>query len=84
MKVEILLPDITDLATKTRFDEQGLVTTIKFEAKIHPGSLARILNLQRQGAPLLAIISSPPATMDLDVHDAPTQARLPAEKEAEV
>ena len=83
MKVEILLPDITGLATKTRVDEQGLVTTIKFEAKIHPASLARILNLQRQGAPLLAIISSPQATLDLNIQDEPAQATL-AEKEAQL
>jgi len=83
VKVEILLPDITDLATKTRFDEQGLVTTIKFEVKIHPASLARILNLQRQGAPLLAIISSPQATLDLNIQDEPAQATL-AEKEAQL
>jgi len=84
VKVEILLPDITGLATKTRVDEQGLVTTIKFEVKIHPASLARILNLQRQGAPLLATIGSPQATLDLDFHEAPVQARMLAEKEAEL
>ena len=83
MKVEILLPDITGLATKTRQDDHGLVTTIKFEAKIHPGSLARILNLQRQGAPLLAIISSPQATLDLNIQEEPAQATL-AEKEAQL
>jgi len=68
-KVEILLPDITNLSTRTKFDDQGQVTTIKFDTKVHPGVLARILNLQRQGAPLLAIIGSPQASMDLYVQE---------------
>ena len=82
MKVEILLPDITALATSTKLDDKGLVTTIKFEVKIHPASLARILNLQRQGAPLLAIISSPQATLDLNIQEESTQASTPTAKEA--
>lgn len=69
MKVEIILPDITGLSTKTKFDDNGLVTSIRFDTKIHPGALARILNLQRQGAPLIATIGSPQATMDLYVHE---------------
>jgi hypothetical protein len=77
VKVEILLPDITGLATTTKFDDKGLVTTIKFEAKIPPGSLARILNLQRQGCPLLATISSPQATLDLYIQEEPAQAPMP-------
>ncbi len=68
-KIEILLPDITGLSTRTKFDDQGQVTTIQFSTKIHPGMLARILNLQRQGAPLLAIIGSPQASMDLYVQE---------------
>jgi hypothetical protein len=68
-KVEILLPDITNLSTRTKFDDQGQVTTIQFSAKIHPGVLARILNLQRQGAPLLATIGSPQVSMDLYVQE---------------
>jgi len=68
-KVEILLPDITKLSTKTRVDDQGLVTTVQFDVKIHPAMLARILNLQRQGAPLLATIGSPQASMDLYIQE---------------
>lgn len=69
MKVEILIPDITRLATKTRYDENGLLTSIQFEAKIPPGSIARILNLARQGAPIMVSISSPQALMDLTVSE---------------
>lgn len=76
MKVEVLLPDITKLATKTRFDDEGLITTIRFDAKIQPGTLARILNLQRQGAPLLATIGSPQATLDLYIQEEPAQTPM--------
>jgi len=69
VKVEILVPDITRLATKTRLDENGLLTTIQFEAKINPGSIARILNLARQGVPIMAAISSPQAHLDLTVSE---------------
>ena len=81
-KVEILLPDITNLSTRTRFDDQGQVTTIQFSTKIHPGILARILNLQRQGAPLLATIASPQAAMDLYVQE--ERATEPADPKTEV
>lgn len=77
MKVEVLLPDITALATKTKFTDGGLVTTIRFDTKVHPGVLARILNLQRLGCPLLATISSPQATLDLYIQEEPEQPALP-------
>ena len=78
MKVEILMSDIAKLAIKTRFDE-GLVTTIQFDAKIQPTHIARILNLQRQGAPLLVTIGSPQAAMDLNIQEyrADTEAGTP-------
>ena len=81
-KVEILLPDITNLSTRTKFDDQGQVTTIQFNAKIHPGVLARILYLQRQGAPLLATIGSPQVSMDLYVQE--DQDTEPTGSESEV
>ena len=81
-KVEILLPDITNLSTRTKFDDQGQVTTIQFSAKIHPGVLARILNLQRQGAPLIATIGSPQASMDLYVQE--ERGAEPTSSESEV
>jgi len=74
MKVEILLPDISRLTTKTKFDDEGLVTTIQFDTKIPPQALARVLNLQRQGCPILAVISSPQATLDLYVQEEPARA----------
>ena len=68
MKVEIVISDITRLATKTKLEE-GLVTTIQFDAKVPVASIARLLNLQRQGAPLLVTIGSPQATMDLNIQE---------------
>ena len=82
MKIEIMIPEITGLSTRTKFDDNGQVTTIQFNTKIHPASLARILNLQRQGAPLLATIASPQATMDLYIQD--EQATLPEDSQSEV
>jgi hypothetical protein len=77
MKVEVLLPEISGLATKTKFTYGGLVTTIQFETKVRPGVLARILNLQRQGFPLLAVISSPQASLDLYIQEEPAQTPMP-------
>jgi len=68
MKVEILIGEITKLTTRTRIEE-GLNTTIQFDAKISVASVARLLNLQRQGAPLLVAFSSPQATMDLVIEE---------------
>lgn len=67
MKVEILMAEITKLASRTRVEgEEGLVTTVQFRTKIPAASIARIINLQRQGAPLYATIGSTQATMDID------------------
>jgi len=81
-------PELKTKVAETKDDDgfvdRQLVTTIKFEAKIHPASVARILNLQRQGAPLLAIISSMQATLDLNIQEEPAQAFMPAEKEAQL
>ena len=65
MKISILINDITKLSTKTRWDE-GLVTTIQFDAKIHPSLIARLLNIQRQSVPFFVTIGTNQAMMDLD------------------
>jgi hypothetical protein len=66
MKVEILIGDVSNLVTRTKASPK-LITTIQFEANVPPANIARLINLQRQGAPLLVVISSPQAIMDLDV-----------------
>jgi hypothetical protein len=48
MKVEILMGEITKLTTKTRIEE-GLTTTISFDAKIPVASVARLLNSSHHG-----------------------------------
>lgn len=82
MKVEILIPDITKLTTSTRLDPD-LVTTIKFDCKVQVASLARILNLQRQGAPLMVIVSSPQVVMDLAITEDTYQGNLPFAEDME-
>mgnify|MGYP001155232683 CR=1 FL=1 len=69
MKIEILIPDISKLSTNKKFDQDGLVSTIQFDAKVHPASIARLLNMQRQGVPLIVSISSPQASMDLNIQE---------------
>jgi len=69
MNVEIFIPEISKLTTKSKVEEGVLITTVQFEARMHVGSVARILNLQRQGAPLMASIASPQAAMDLQFAD---------------
>lgn len=67
MKVEILMADIDKFTTKTKVEERGLVTTIQFNTRVSVEGLARLLYLQRQGAPLLVRIGSQQAVMDLIV-----------------
>jgi len=69
MNVEIFIPEITRLTTRTKVEEGILITTVQFEARVPVGSIARILNLQRQGAPLMASIASPQASMDLQFEE---------------
>lgn len=69
MKVEILIQDIDNLTTKTRVEDVGMVTTIKFDAKVSPSSIARLHNLQRQKAPIRVTIGSPQAVMDLEIEE---------------
>ena len=68
MKVEILISDISNIVTRTRCTPE-LTTTIQFDAKVPPANIARLINLQRQGAPLLVTISSPQAIMDLAIEE---------------
>jgi len=67
MKVEIFVSEVRKLTTKTRIDDGIFTTTIQFEAHVPIPSLARLLNLQRQGAPISATLGSPQARMDLKV-----------------
>ncbi len=71
MNVEIFIPEITRLTTKTKVEEGILITTVQFEARMPVASVARVLNLQRQGVPLTACIESPQAAMDLEFSEVP-------------
>jgi len=65
MQVDILISDVTKLSTRTKVDDGILTTQIQFEARVPVASIARILNLQRQGAPIMATLGSAQAVMDL-------------------
>lgn len=67
--VEVKLTSVSKLKTSTKYDEDNheLVTTVQAEVGVHPVVLARILNLQKQGAPLYMIIGSQQAVMDLEL-----------------
>lgn len=69
MKVEILFHNVDNLTTKTRYGDAGMITTIKFDSKVAPSSIARLLNLQRQGAPIMVTIGSIQAVMDLKIDE---------------
>lgn len=68
MKVDILIGEVSNLVTKTRASPE-IITQIQFDAKVPPVNIARLINLQRQGAPLLVSISCPQAVMDLGVYE---------------
>jgi len=46
---------------------KNLVTSLTFEGEIPPIIIARILNLQRQNAPMYLIVGSDQAIMDLTI-----------------
>jgi hypothetical protein len=77
MKIEILIGDISNLVTRTKASPE-LITTIQFDAKIPPANIARLINLQRQGAPILVAVSSPQAVMDLDLLEYSESKQTPA------
>ena len=81
MRVEIFVSDISKLTTKTKVDDGIFTTTVQFEARIPVQSIARLLNLQRQGAPLFATIGSPQASMDLDFREISDLKPQPAQTE---
>ena len=77
MKVEILIGEVSNLVTRTKATPK-IITTIQFDATGPPANIARLINLQRQGAPLLVSISCPQAIMDLDVIEDKGSKETPA------
>ena len=56
------------LSTAQTTDKDGMtkdVCRLSFDADIHPGQLARILNYQRQRQPIDVVVASPQAELDL-------------------
>ena len=69
MKVEIKFNAVEKVGIKTKLDEENkeLIGTITVEGLINPSQVARLLNLQKTGAPLFMLIGSDQAMMDLSV-----------------
>ena len=69
MKVELTFPDIHDVQAATKLDEDaGLIVLLRFTTKVHPGDIARLLNLQKQNVPIFCVIGSKQAALDLAWH----------------
>lgn len=66
MKVEITSRNVQKLQLATKVDDEGdLMVKVSVESKLHPGDIARLLNLQKNGAPLFFSIGSQQAQLDL-------------------
>jgi hypothetical protein len=76
VKISIKVNAIDKLNTRTKVveekDSEGdvvdrkIITSLNFEGSIPPVVMARILNLQRQNAPLYLVVGSDQAFMDLN------------------
>ncbi|MCJ7654946.1 MAG: hypothetical protein MUO97_06545 [Dehalococcoidia bacterium] len=75
MKVEISTPVEIVSITQT-FPDKGMVTMLKVATQLQPGEVARILNMRRQGAPLIMTIGSEQLMFDLVVET--TKIDVPA------
>lgn len=69
MKVEIIIGEISKLETRTKWEPDGLITAFHFSARVTPPTIARILNMQKQGEPLYATIGSHQLAMDLSIEE---------------
>lgn len=66
MKVEVTSKNVQKLQLATKVDDEGdLTVKVSVESKLHPGDIARLLNLQKNGAPLFFSIGSQQAQLDL-------------------
>lgn len=73
MKLEIKTA-INELTTKVkRSSSGGLITNLSIDLRLQPADIARILNMQKQDAPLYIIIGSEQLLFDLDISVAEIQ-----------
>ncbi len=69
MKVEVAFEDIQDIQVATKLDaDDGLVCMVKFQAKVHPGDIGKLLNLQKQFVPISCTMRSDQAQLDFTWH----------------
>ena len=68
MHSEIKISEVKSIITKVRLNPEGsLITTLSIEAKLQPADIARLLNMQKQGAPITVSIGSDQLMFDLDI-----------------
>ena len=73
MKLEIKA-GINELTTKVkRSGNGGIITNLSLDLRLQPADIARILNMQKQDAPLYIIIGSEQLMFDLDIKVAEIQ-----------
>jgi len=64
----ITISQVLNITTKVRLArDQGLSTTLSIEAKLQPADIARLLNMQKQEAPITVSIGSDQLMFDLDI-----------------
>lgn len=73
MQSEIKIAHVDSFSTRVRLHpDKGLITTLSIEVKMTPPDIARILNMQKQGAPITIIIGSDQLLFDLDIKSSAT------------
>lgn len=68
MKVEITSNTVSRMQLATKVDDESgnIITRISVESILHPADIARLLNLQKNKAPLFFSVGSQQAQLDLE------------------
>ena len=69
MEIAIRCDMISNLSARTKFDPDtgDQIVVLSIETYMSPGTLARILNLQKQRVPFYFLLGSDQAEMDIEV-----------------
>lgn len=74
MQSEIKIDHLDSISIKVRLHPvSGQITTLSIEAKMSPSDIARLLNMQKQGAPISVVIGTDQFLLDLDIKPAAIQ-----------
>lgn len=82
MQVQIEITKVLGMRTATKDSKDGTTinTTISLDAEMHPGDIARLLNLRLKGTPLFAVVGSRQAQMDLTFTSVKEGEKIPTKK----